>query len=79
MSLFEITQQERAWWQRQAAAGLASILDPHPDLPAIAWTVGPAGSVLIGHVNGLSPGRAGATGVPVPGSRRWPCRTTTRT
>jgi hypothetical protein len=55
VSLFEITQQERAWWQRRAAGELGSILDRHPDLPVIAWTVGPAGSVLIGHVNGLSP------------------------
>ena len=55
MSLFEITQQERAWWQRRAAGELGSILDRHPDLPVIAWTVGQAGSVLIGHVNGLSP------------------------
>lgn len=55
MSLSEITQQERAWWQRRAAGELGSILDRHPDLPVIAWTVGPAGSVLVGHVNGLSP------------------------
>ena len=55
MSLFGITQQERAWWQRRAAGELGSILDRHPDLPVIAWTVGPAGSVLVGHVNGLSP------------------------
>lgn len=46
---------ERAWWQRRAAAELAAILDAHQDLPRIAWTVGPAGSVLAGHVSGLAP------------------------
>jgi hypothetical protein len=46
---------ERAWWQRRAAAELAAILDAHQDLPRIAWTVGPAGSVLVGHVNALAP------------------------
>lgn len=43
MSLFEITWQERAWWQRRAAGELGSILDRHPDLPVIAWTVGRPG------------------------------------
>jgi hypothetical protein len=52
---WEITQQERAWWQRRAAAELGGILDAHPDLPCIGWTVGPAGSVLAGQVNGLAP------------------------
>jgi hypothetical protein len=51
----EITSQERAWWQRQAAAELAAILDAYPDLPRIAWTVGPAGPVLAGRVSGLAP------------------------
>lgn len=55
MSLFEITPQERAWWQRRAASELGSILERHPDLPVIAWTAGPAGSVLIGHVSGVTP------------------------
>ncbi len=51
----EIIRAERARWQRQAAAGLAAILDAHPGLPAIAWMVGPAGCVLAGRVNGLDP------------------------
>lgn len=51
----EIAQADRARWQRQAARELARILDAHPQLPAIAWTVGPAGSVLAGQVNGLAP------------------------
>ncbi len=55
MTAFAITQLERAWWQRRAAAELASILDAHQDLPCIAWTVGPAGSVLVGRVSGLAP------------------------
>jgi hypothetical protein len=50
-----ITQQERAFWQRRAAAELAAILDAHRDLPCIGWTVGSAGSVLVGQVNGLAP------------------------
>lgn len=49
-----ITQAERACWQRHAAAELARILDCHPELPCIAWTVGPAGSVVVGRVNGLA-------------------------
>jgi hypothetical protein len=52
---WEITRQERAWWQRRAAAELTTILDAYRDLPRIAWTVGPAGSVLAGQVNGLAP------------------------
>lgn len=50
----EITQADRARWQRQAAGELARILDSHPQLPAIAWTVGLAGCVA-GRVNGLAP------------------------
>jgi hypothetical protein len=52
---WEITQADRSGWQRQAAAELARILDAHPELPPIAWTVGPAGCVLAGRVNGLAP------------------------
>jgi hypothetical protein len=50
-----IGQAERAAWQRRAAAELAAILDAHDDLPLITWTVGPAGSVLVGRVSGLFP------------------------
>ena len=50
-----ITQAERAWWQQRAATELGLILRQNPDLPRIAWTVGPAGSVLVGQVNGLAP------------------------
>lgn len=50
-----VSQGERALWQRRAAAELAAILDAHRDLPVIAWTVGPAGSVLAGQVSGLAP------------------------
>jgi hypothetical protein len=52
---WEITQADRSAWQRQAAGELARILDAHPGLPAIAWTVGPAGCVLAGQVGGLAP------------------------
>ena len=50
-----ITQAERACWQRLAAAELARILDRHPELPCITWTVGPASSVVVGRVSGLAP------------------------
>ena len=50
-----ISQADQARWQRQAAGELARILDAYPQLPAITWTVGPAGSVLAGQVNGLAP------------------------
>jgi hypothetical protein len=50
-----IIQADRVRWQRQAAGELARILDAHPGLPAIAWTVGAAGCVLAGRVNGLAP------------------------
>ena len=50
-----ISQADQARWQRQAAGELARILDAYPQLPAITWTVGPAGSVLAGQVNGLVP------------------------
>ena len=55
MSSSWIGQAERAAWQRRAAAELAAILDAHDDLPLITWTVGPAGSVLVGRVSGLFP------------------------
>jgi hypothetical protein len=54
VTLFEITQGQRAGWQRRAAAELAAILDAHRDLPAIAWTVGPAGATVVGCVHGLA-------------------------
>jgi hypothetical protein len=50
-----IAAGDRARWQRQAAAELRRILDAHGELPAIAWTVGPAGCVLAGRVSGLAP------------------------
>jgi hypothetical protein len=65
-----IAQADHASWQRQAAAELARILEGHPELPCIAWTVGPASSVLIGQVSGLAPARR--SGRPSrPGGRRW--------
>jgi hypothetical protein len=50
-----IAQADRASWQRQAAAELDRILEGHPELPCITWTVGRASSVLIGQVSGLAP------------------------
>lgn len=46
----EIGQVERSVWQRRAAAELSAILRAHADLPILAWTVGSAGSVLLGRV-----------------------------
>lgn len=54
MTTFKIHPGERAAWQRRAAGELAAILEVHRDLPVIAWTVGSAGSVVVGHVNGLA-------------------------
>jgi len=56
------TQVEQWLWQRRAAGELAAILAAHRDLPAIAWTVAPAGCTLAGHVNTLvSAGQVRAT------------------
>ena len=55
MTGLSITQAERNGWQRWAVAALVRLLDEHRELPVIAWTVGPAGSVLVGRVNGLQP------------------------
>lgn len=58
MTIFNVTQAQRAGWQRRAVTELARILDTHRDLPLLAWTVGPAGSVLLGQI--AAPiGRAG--------------------
>ena len=50
-----ITQADQARWQRQAAAELCRILDECAGLPPVAWTVGPAGCLLAGRINGLAP------------------------
>ena len=55
MTGLNITQAERSGWQHRAATALVRLLDKHRELPVIAWTVGPAGSVLVGRVNGLQP------------------------
>lgn len=55
MSFLDITQADHYIWQRRAAAALVRLLDEHRDLPVIVWTVGSAGSVLVGRVNGLQP------------------------
>jgi hypothetical protein len=40
-----VTQADRWGWQRKAVRGLADILDAHPDLPQIVWTIGPTGAL----------------------------------
>jgi hypothetical protein len=50
-----ITDSDRSGWQRRAAGELVRVLAAHPDLPVITWTVGPAGSVLVGQINALAP------------------------
>jgi len=37
------TPADRTRWQRQSARTLAAVLDAHPDLPVLVWTVTPAG------------------------------------
>jgi hypothetical protein len=54
-----ITQADRSRWQQRAAAELAVILDAHPGIPVIAWTVSAAGGALSGQVLVPSPGRRG--------------------
>ena len=49
-----ITQAERSCWQRLAASELVRILDCHPELPCLTWTIGPASSVVVGRVSGLA-------------------------
>jgi hypothetical protein len=55
VTLFEITHAERVGWQRRAAHELAAILDAHPELPIIGWTLASAGSIVVGHVTGPGP------------------------
>jgi hypothetical protein len=55
MTAFPISHSDRSRWQRRAAGELVRVLEVHPDLPVITWTVGPAGSVLVGRINALAP------------------------
>ena len=54
-----VTQADRSRWQRKAAAELAVILDAHPGLPVIAWTVTASGAGLSGQVLTPAAGRRG--------------------
>jgi hypothetical protein len=47
-----VTQADRWQWQRRAVRALAAILDAHPELPAITWTLASTGG-LAGQVNGI--------------------------
>jgi hypothetical protein len=57
-----VTQADRWQWQYRATRALAAILDAHPDVPAITWTLTQTGS-LAGQVNGIGipPEQARAT------------------
>jgi hypothetical protein len=57
-----ITQADRSRWQQRAAAELAAILDAHPDLPVIAWTVTASAGALSGQVLAPAAGRRGLFG-----------------
>jgi hypothetical protein len=57
-----ITQADRSRWQQRAAAELAIILDTHPDLPVIAWTVTASGGALSGQVLAPAASRRGLFG-----------------
>jgi hypothetical protein len=54
-----VTQADRSRWQQRAAAELAVILDAHPGIPVIAWTVTASGGALSGQVLVPSPVRRG--------------------
>ncbi len=54
-----ITQANRSRWQQRAAAELAAILDAHPGIPVIAWTVTAVGGAL----SGQGPAAAGRRGL----------------
>jgi hypothetical protein len=56
-----ITQAGRSRWQQRAAAELAAILDAHPGIPVIAWTVTAVGGALSGQVLAAA-GRRGLFG-----------------
>lgn len=43
-----VAQADRGQWQREAARYLAVILDEHPDLPAINWTISRTGGIAGG-------------------------------
>jgi len=48
-----VTQADRFHRQRAAVRELAAILEAHPGLLTITWTIGPGGA-LSGRVNGLA-------------------------
>ena len=54
-----ISQADRSRWQLRAASELAAILDAHPGIPVIAWTVTASGGALSGRVLVPSPARRG--------------------
>ena len=56
-----ITQADRSRWQQRAAAELAAILDAHPGIPVIAWTVTASSGALSGQVLAAA-GRRGLFG-----------------
>ncbi len=57
-----IAQADRCRWQQRAAAELAAILDAHPGIPVIAWTVTASGGALSGQVLAPAAGRRGLFG-----------------
>jgi hypothetical protein len=46
----DVSAADRARWLRRSAHALLSVLDAHPNLPAIAWTVTPVGISARVHV-----------------------------
>ncbi len=57
-----ITQADRSRWQQRAAAELAAILDAHPGIPVIAWTLTAYGGALSGQVPAPAAGGRGLFG-----------------
>lgn|SRR5690625_932245 len=46
-----VSHTQRTRWQRSVIRELTTILHTYADLPVIAWTISPAGSVLIGQID----------------------------
>ena len=57
-----ITQADRSRWQQRAISELAAVLDEHPGIPVIAWTVTASGGALSGRVTAPAAVRRGLFG-----------------
>jgi hypothetical protein len=53
-----LSQADRERWQRDAVRARAAILDAHPGLPLLGWSVGQSGATLAGKAPGPAAGIA---------------------